>query len=363
MSLVSMVLKRHRLGAFAAVGALGFLLQIATLRALMTLAHWTWLPATVVAVELTVVHNFLWHERWTWRDRSLSGERFVRYNATTGAISIVGNAALMDVLVGALGMNPIVANAMVVGVMAVANFVVADRWVFRIVAAGALVMMSVRTEAGARIGPANQPETVAAWNRYVAETEARLAVTGSPAVRAGDLIVASGDSIDVPAGTISDWRGRVFIPGVTLERLLDILQHPGTPPPQEDVVSSRVLSRGDDSLSVAIGLVRRTIVTVSYETEHDMQFQRRTPTLATARSVATRIEEVGGSDHGFLWRLNAYWRYQELDGGVLVELESLTLSRGVPSLVRPIATPLVNRIARESMVRTLDALRRYLQTR
>ena len=38
----------------------------------------------------------------------------------------------------------------------------------------------------------------------------------------------------------------------------------------------------------------------------------------------------------------------------MVDLESLTLSRNVPSLVRPIAAPLVNRIARESMVRTLD---------
>ena len=75
--------------------------------------------------------------------------------------------------------------------------------------------------------------------------------------------------------------------------------------------------------------------------------------------MATRIEEVGGADHGFLWRLNSYWRYEERRGGVLVELESLTLSRGMPSLLRPIAAPLVRRIARESMVRTLEALVRF----
>jgi hypothetical protein len=213
-----------------------------------------------------------------------------------------------------------------------------------------------------RIGPVNQPDTVAAWNRYVAETEARLEKAGLPA-GAADAIVATGESIEVPSGTISDWHGRVFVPNVTLTRLLDILQHPGTPPPQEDVVASRVLSRGDDSLCVAIRLVRRTIVTVTYDTEHEMRFRRVTPTLATARSVATRVEEVGGSDHGFLWRLNSYWRYREIDGGVLIELESLTLSRGIPSIIRPIAMPLVNRVAHESTVRTLDALRRYLQTR
>jgi len=89
-----------------------------------------------------------------------------------------------------------------------------------------------------------------------------------------------------------------------------------------------------------------------------MTFRRRTPTLATARSVATRIEEIGGDDHGFLWRLNSYWRYEERAGGVMVELRSLTLSRDVPSLLRPLASPLVRRVARESMVRTLEALRR-----
>ena len=82
-----------------------------------------------------------------------------------------------------------------------------------------------------------------------------------------------------------------------------------------------------------------------------MTFRRQAPALASARSVAIRIEEIGGADHGFLWRLNSYWRYQQRDGGVLVELESLTLSRDVPSLLWPIASPLVRRVARESMVR------------
>ena len=124
-------------------------------------------------------------------------------------------------------------------------------------------------------------------------------------------------------------------------------------------MSSRVIARGTDSLRVGIRLVRHAIVTVGYDTEHEMRFRRLTPTLATARSVATRIEQIDGGDHGFLWRLHSYWRYEEIGGGVLVELRSLTLSRSVPALVRPIAGPLVTRVARESMVRTLEALRRY----
>ena len=100
-------------------------------------------------------------------------------------------------------------------------------------------------------------------------------------------------------------------------------------------------------------------MTVSYDTEHEMTFTRLTPALATARSVATRIEEVGGGDHGFLWRLNSYWRYEQVGSGVLVSVESLTLSRDVPLLVKPIVGRLVPRIARESMVRTLEALERF----
>ena len=57
VSLVPRAIRRQ--GAFVAVGALGFLVQLSALAALMSLAHWSWLPATLVSVELAVVHNFL----------------------------------------------------------------------------------------------------------------------------------------------------------------------------------------------------------------------------------------------------------------------------------------------------------------
>ncbi|PYR16581.1 MAG: hypothetical protein DMF94_27475 [Acidobacteria bacterium] len=433
---VSLVFNRMpRQGVFMAVGGLGFLVQLAALAALMSLADWSWLPATLVSVELAVVHNFFWHERWTWCNRTVAPSdrapshlalshlassdiasshltlshlapshlassrlallaRLARLHVANGAVSIAGNAVLMALLAGLLGLPAIPANALAVAAMSVANFVIADRWVFgvrpgrgaclprsrgssprrgcgraRRSAGGAkpaiscsLLLMALA--APTRASGAPTAETLIAWERHVAATEARLERTrasAAPGDRSKDGIAASGEMLHVPSATISDWRGSVFIPGVTLDRLLDRLQHPGTPPPQEDVVSSRVIARGPDSLSVAIRLVRRAIVTVRYDTEHEMRFRRWTPTLATARSVATRIEEVDGGDHGFLWRLRSYWRYEETDAGVQVELESLTLSRDVPSLVRPMAAPLVNRIARESVMRTLEALRRCLE--
>jgi putative flippase GtrA len=385
VSIVSLVLKRYRFGAFLCVGILGFGLQIGALAALTLVAEWGWLPATIASVELAVLHNFYWHRRWTWRDRqavSPSG-RLMRFHLSNGVASLVGNAGLMALLVEIGGLPPIVANICAVAVMSLANFAMADRWVFGNPAApklrhrtpalnsgtelrhrtpalgGAAILLAGLLPAVAAAGP--PAETLTAWERYVATAESRLELPRWPGDRAAgaDEIGARGESLHVADGTISDWSGSVFIPGVTLDRLLHGLQYPGTPPPQDDVVSSRLIGRDGDSLRVAIRLVRRAIVTVSYDTEHQMRFRRLTPTVATARSVATRIDEVGGSDHGFLWRLHSYWRYEQTDGGVRVDLRSLTLSRSVPSLVRPIAAPLVNRVARESIVRTLDALRRY----
>jgi putative flippase GtrA len=350
---------------FAGIGLLGLLLQLTTLWLLTSLAHWRWLVAAPVSVELAVAHNFLWHVRWTWRDRSDGGwlARFVRFQLANGFASIAGNAALMVLFSGGLGWRPLPASACAVAAMAGVNFFTADRWVFRrsgLPFCAALSVACVWTPASAA---AQSAETIAAWHRCIAATEARLERSRTtPRPPSGDAIAANGESVSVPSGTISDWSGSVFVRGITLDRLLQRLQHPGTPPPQEDIVSSQVLARTDDSLRVSIRLVRRAIVTVTYDTEHEMRFHRWTARLATARSVATRIDEAGGSDHGFLWRLHSYWRYEETDGGVRVDVESLTLSRDVPSLIRPFAAPLVTRIARESMMRTLQAFQRFFNT-
>lgn len=319
----------------------GFGLQIAVLAAL-TWAGWSWLPATIVAVESAIVHNYLWHRAFTWADRRGS---FFRFNLTTALTSITGNVVLMAFFVRILQVPVVPANVLAVGAMSVANFLVSDRWVF-----AALALLVAAPAHAAPSGP-----SLAAWDRYVAAVEARIAA----APPAPATPVPDGIANDVESATISDWRGSVFIPRVTLDAVLQRLQYPGTPPPQEDVAYSRVLARGPDRLRVYIRLVRRAIVTVTYDTEHEMTFRRISATSAAARSVATRIEEAGGGDHGFLWRLNSYWRYQQTDNGVAVSLQSLTLSRDVPMLLKPLAGGIIPRIARESMSRTLEALRAY----
>jgi len=188
----------------------------------------------------------------------------------------------------------------------------------------------------------------------------------------GEMTTAdrTGNTIDVPDGVISHWRGSVFLPGVALDTLLEQLQHPSERGPhQEDVLALRVLERQPHALRLFIRMRRTKIVTVTYDTEHRLDYRRHGRTRASSRSVATRIVELDaagtanerekpqGENRGFLWRLNSYWRYEQIGGGVIVELESLTLSRSIPMGLGAIVKPIIDRIARESIDRTLENIR------
>ena len=82
-------------------------------------------------------------------------------------------------------------------------------------------------------------------------------------------------------------------------------------------------------------------MTVTYDTEHAVTFNRLSPTAAESRSIATHIDEADGRDHGFLWRLNSYWRYSRSTMACRIRGESLSLSRRVPTVVKPVAGPII----------------------
>lgn len=154
---------------FNLVGAIGIVVQLAALFVLKSAFHFNYLAATAVAVEAAVAHNFIWHEKFTWADRirvienqpgawpraseartqshqcasfaalrgcvvqesrSSSLTRFLRFNLTTGGISILGNLALMRVMVGLSHLNYFAADAIAIVLCSVANFLVSDGWVF-----------------------------------------------------------------------------------------------------------------------------------------------------------------------------------------------------------------------------------------
>jgi putative flippase GtrA len=114
--------------------------QFAALFLVKGVLHFHYLAATAIAVEAAVVHNFVWHEQFTWVDRtkSASGQphwrrslpRFLRFNLTTGAVSILGNLALMKVMVGHGHINYLLANAIAITLCSLANFLVSENWVF-----------------------------------------------------------------------------------------------------------------------------------------------------------------------------------------------------------------------------------------
>ena len=120
---------------FNGVGLVGFALQLALLALLLRLGL-NYLAATAIAVELTVLHNFAWHERWTWRDRPAGAagraRRLWRFHASNGLISLAGNLLLMRLLVGLLGLPALPANLLAVLLCALVNFTASDRFVFRV---------------------------------------------------------------------------------------------------------------------------------------------------------------------------------------------------------------------------------------
>jgi putative flippase GtrA len=121
---------------FNAVGAIGIFVQLGVLSILTSGMHVNYLAATALSVELAVLHNFFWHERFTWRDRTRSNgreilTRLLKFNLTTGVFSIAGNLALMRLFVGALGLNYLTANLLTIATCSVVNFMVSDQIVFR----------------------------------------------------------------------------------------------------------------------------------------------------------------------------------------------------------------------------------------
>ena len=102
--------------------------------------HFNYLAATAIAVEAAVIHNFVWHEQFTWADRTRLGRlhprwrssltRLLRFHLANGAVSILGNLALMKVMVGLGHVNYLIANAIAIALCSLANFMVSEEWVF-----------------------------------------------------------------------------------------------------------------------------------------------------------------------------------------------------------------------------------------
>jgi len=243
-----------------------------------------------------------------------------------------------------------------------------------------------------------KPATVESFNRYVQGTEGRidkelaqpgafLHIEGLPepqrseilaSIHQGDIHMArletrdaSGSVIEAPDGLIHHWIGAVFIPGAALHQVLDLVQDYNHHQEiyQPEVVRSRLIQHDGNHYLIYYRLRKKKVITITLNTNHDVQYSPIDSTHCRSRSVATRIAEVAdadqpgehekpvGHDGGFLWRMNSYWRFEEKDQGVYVEVESISLTRDIPTGFGWLIKPFVTSIPRESLVMTLGSTR------
>ena len=122
-----------RWGKFNLVGAMGMVVQLG---ALALINRWTgghYLYASAAAIELAVLHNFVWHLHYTWRDRRDESSllaQCVRFHLSNGAVSMLGNLAIMRLLVQELRMPVLASNGVAILCCSIVNFCLGDHWAF-----------------------------------------------------------------------------------------------------------------------------------------------------------------------------------------------------------------------------------------
>jgi len=187
----------------------------------------------------------------------------------------------------------------------------------------------------------------------------------------------NGRPIACPGGMIHHWEGVVFIPSARLDDVLAILkdynQHSTYYAP--DVERSQTESRDAEHFRVFLRFRRHKVITVVLNTEHEVQYFRDSAQRAHSRSSAVRISEVEdagksderektpGTDNGFMWRMETWWRMEERDGGVYVQSEVVSLTRDIPTGLGWMIGPFVNSIPQESLAFTLEATRKAVVAR
>ena len=243
-----------------------------------------------------------------------------------------------------------------------------------------------------------RPATVKAWQTYVRLTEVRItqevtspqgflvrdflpteeAAACRHKIYSGEICVVkmktlgeTGRPVRIPSGMVHHWLGTVFVPGFDLDEVLSWVQKYSDHEHYfDEVADSKLLSREGDQFKILLRLKRKKVVTVHYNTEHQVDYRYRDRRKVYCKSFTTKItqlenagtpeerEKPEGRDSGFLWRLNSYWRYQQVAGGVIIECESVSLSRGVPAPLRWLVGRYINSMPKESMEATLSSIRR-----
>jgi hypothetical protein len=248
---------------------------------------------------------------------------------------------------------------------------------------GLLIFVFVASPACALGEPS--PAATSAFNSYIGVVESRLSqqhrsqtaffasVASSPEkevhLRKGEVIIERlGPSDGALRGAmLHHWRGTAFAPGAKaadFERLMkDFDAYPQYFAPQ--VLQGRILTQHGDHLQAWMRVRQKHILTVVMDTTYDITYARldaqngysisRSTQISEIDSAGTREERALNSneEHGFLWRLNTYWSYEERGGGLFMQIESVSLTRSIPNGLGWIVRPFVESVPRESLEFTL----------
>ena len=235
-----------------------------------------------------------------------------------------------------------------------------------------------RAEATAPSAPATS-----AFNSYISQVENRLQQQHRSAggflvpvdgkrLRGGEPIIeqiTTPSGSDLPGAMLHHWQGTAFVAGAKaadFERLMkDFSAYPARYSPQ--VLQARIVRHEDDHFQVTMRIRQKHVITVVMDTAYDVTFGRLDARHGYSLSRSTQIQEIEspgsrkeralspGEEHGFLWRLNTYWSYEERDGGLYMQIESVSLSRSVPTGLGWAIKPFVESVPRESLEFTLQA--------
>ena len=238
------------------------------------------------------------------------------------------------------------------------------------------------------------PSAERAYEIYVAQVEARLArqharpetylavLTAGDSnkfgrlPKAGDIQVEplNGGTWQVPGALLHHWRGTAFVPNVTPAEMLAVLRDfshfPRHYAPQ--VVSARALTDDGQTATLAVRFKEQRVVTAVIDGEYKVEsrLSGNDRGYSVSRSMhfwqvdnpgtAQERRRLEGRDEGFLWRLNSYWSFIRVRGGLQIECEAVSLTRDVPTGLGWLVTPVIANLPREELAFTLRATRKAL---
>jgi len=188
---------------------------------------------------------------------------------------------------------------------------------------------------------------------------------------------AGSAPVKVPDGLIHDWIAAVLIPHATIEEIFAVIKnydnHKNIYKPE--VVESKLISRNGNDFQIYLRLLKKKIVTVVLDTDHEVHYREVSRARWICRSYTTRIAEVENAarpderilpadrGYGFLWRLYSYWRFEQRAADTVVECRAISLTRDVPFGLGWAVEPIIQNLPRQSLIQTLEATRQALLVR